>query len=122
MRRLMLAACLLLAATSSNAQINAQTLTLAGVRDCLSDAISNNAMEDNGSAIIFSCSADKAKALYNFLGRKVRAEVVQDRNGKFENRPFGNNACYHRVEDEGGNTADDFRCDLIMAIGDALSE
>jgi hypothetical protein len=122
MSRLVLVACFLLAATSSYAQINAQTLTLAGVRDCLSDAISNNAMEDNGSAIVFSCSADKAKTLYNFLGRKVRAEVVQDHNGKFENRPFGNSACYHRVEDEGGNTADDFRCDLILAIGDALSE
>jgi hypothetical protein len=79
-------------------------------------------VESGGSVIIFSCTAAKAKTLYNFLGRRIRAEVVQDRNGKFENRQFGNSACYHRVEDQSGKTADEFRCDLIMPIGDLLSE
>jgi hypothetical protein len=122
MKRLLLVGCFLLTSTSGYPQINAHTLTLAGVRDCVMDAVGNNATEDDGSAIIFSCSADKAKTLYNFLGRKVRAEAVQDHNGRFENRPFGNSACYHRIEDASGKTADDFRCDLIMTIGDALSE
>jgi hypothetical protein len=122
MRRLLLVGCFLLTSTSGYPQINAHTLTLAGVRDCVMDAVGNNATEDDGSAIIFSCSADKAKTLYNFLGRKVRAEAVQDHNGRFENRPFGNSACYHRIEDASGKTADDFRWDLIMTIGDALSE
>jgi hypothetical protein len=76
----------------------------------------------NGDAVIFSCSAAKAKVLYNFLGNKIRTEVVVDRNGKFDNRQFGNNACYHRVEDQNGKAADDFRCDLSLTIGDALSE
>jgi hypothetical protein len=122
MRRLLLVGCFLLASTSGYSQIDAHTLTLAGVRDCVMDAVGNNAMENDGSAIIFSCSAAKAKTLYNFLGRNVRAETVQDRNGRFENRAFGNSACYHQVEDASGKTADDFRCDLIMTIGDALSE
>jgi hypothetical protein len=91
---------------------------MAGVRDCLVEAASANAVEDDGSALVFSCSDAKAKTLYNFLGRKIPAEVVQDRNGKFENRPFGNSACYHRIEDERGKAADDFRCDLILTIGD----
>jgi len=97
-------------------------LTLAGVSDCIAEAIATNSVERDGSIIIFSCNAAKARTLYNFLGRRIRADVVQDRNGKFENRQFGNSACYHRVEDESGKTADEFRCDLIMPIGDVLSE
>jgi hypothetical protein len=58
----------------------------------------------------------------HFLGKKIRAEVVYDRNGRFENRAFGNSACCHRIEDESGKTADEFRCDLIMAIGDMLGD
>jgi len=122
MKKLAVAICFALISSSSYAQINPKGLTLAGVSDCLKEAIGTSSVEDNGSVIVFSCSAAKAKTLYNFIGRKVRAEVVQDRNGKFENRQFGNNACYHRVEDPNGKAADDFRCDLIMAIGDALSE
>ena len=72
--------------------------------------------------VIFFCSAAKARILYNFLGSKVHADVVRDSNGKFENRQFGNNACYHRIEDPSGKAADDFRCDLLLMIGDALSD
>jgi hypothetical protein len=104
-------------ATSSYAQINERTLTVAGLSDCITEAIATNSVADEGSVIIFSCNAAKAKTLYNFLGRGIRTEVVHDRNGKFENRPFGNSACYHLVEDQSGKTADEFRCDLIMAIG-----
>jgi hypothetical protein len=107
---------------STHAQINPKALTLAGVSDCIKEAIGTNSVEDNGPVIIFSCEATKAKTLYNFLGRKVHAEIVQDRNGKFENRQFGNNACYHRVEDPSGKPADDFRCDLILTIGEILGE
>jgi len=114
--------CLLLVNTSSHAQIGPKELTLAGVSDCIQEAIGTSSMENNGPVIIFFCSAAKAKTLYNFLGRKVRAEVVQDNNGKFENRQFGNSACYHRIEDPGGKAADDFRCDLILTIGDVLSD
>jgi hypothetical protein len=107
---------------SAYAQINPQALTLAGVTDCVKEAIGTSSVEDNGSVIIFSCSAAKAKTLYNFLGRKVRAQIVQDRNGKFENRQFGSNACYHQIEDANGKAADDFRCDLVLAIGDILGD
>jgi hypothetical protein len=120
MRRLAVVSCFVFAATSSYAQINAKTLTLAGVSDCITEAVATNSVQDDGPVIIFSCNATKAKTLYNFLGRRIRAEVVQDRNGKFENRQFGNSACYHRIEDQSGNTADEFRCDLIMTIGDVL--
>jgi hypothetical protein len=122
MRRLAVVSCVVFLATSSHAQINAQTLTLAGVGDCIAEAIASDSVESGGSVIIFSCNAAKAKTLYNFLGRRIRAEVVQDRNGKFENRQFGNSACYHRIEDQSGKTADEFRCDLIMPIGDLLNE
>ena len=114
--------CFVLASALADAQINPQALTLAGVSDCIKEAIATGSVEDGGPAIIYSCSEAKAKTLYNFLARKVRAEIVQDRNGKFENRHFGNSACYHRVEDSSGKAADDFRCDLILAIGDVLSE
>jgi hypothetical protein len=107
---------------SAYAQINPQALTVAGLSDCIKDAIATGSIEDSSPVIIYSCSEAKAKTLYNFLGRKVRAEIIQDPNGKFENRHFGNSACYHRVEDPGGKAADDFRCDLILAIGDILSE
>ena len=119
MRRLAVASWVVVVGTSSgHAQINTRTLTLAGVSDCLAEAIATNSVVDDGSVIIFSCNAAKAKTLYNFLGKKIAAEVVYDRNGKFENRTFGNSACYHRVEDQSGKTTDEFRCDLIMAIGD----
>jgi hypothetical protein len=111
-----------LAGAPSYAQISPQALTLAGVNDCIREAISIGSVEGDDAVLIFSCTAVKAKTLYNFLGRKVRAEIVQDRNGKFENRHFGNNACYHRVEDPSGKAADEFRCDLILTIGDILSE
>ena len=111
-----------LASAPGYAQISPQALTLAGLNDCIKEAISTGSVEGDDAVLIFSCSAVKAKILYNFLGRKVRAEIVQDRNGKFENRHFGNNACYHRVEDPNGKAADEFRCDLILTIGDILSE
>jgi hypothetical protein len=127
MRRLTLAsaigfAAVAYAATPGTAQISARSLTLAGVSDCIAEAIATNAVDDDGAIIIFSCNAAKAKTLYNFLGKKIRAEVVEDRNGKFENRAFGNSACYHRIQDQSGNAADEFRCDLILAVGEALGE
>ncbi len=127
MRRLTVASSIIfaaaaLAAAPGAAQINARTLTMAGLSDCLAEAIATKAVDDDGAVVVFSCTAAKAKTLYNFLGKKVRAEVVQDRNGKFENRAFGNSACYHRIEDPSGNPADEFRCDLILAIGEALGE
>jgi hypothetical protein len=114
--------CFVFVSPASYAQINPQALTLAGLSDCLKEALVTGSVDDSGPVIVYSCSEAKAKTLYNFLGRKVRAQVVQDRNGKFENRQFGNNACYHRVEEPDGKTADDFRCDLILTIGDILSE
>jgi len=114
--------CFMLVTASGYTQVNPQALTLAGVSDCMKEAIGTSSVEDNGSAIVFSCSAAKAKTLYNFLGRKVHAQIVQDRNGKFENRQFGNSACYHRIEDPNGKVADDFRCDLTLVVGDILSD
>jgi hypothetical protein len=122
MTRLATVICCVLVAASAHAQISPPSMTLSGVSDCIREAIGTGSVEGNGTGLIFSCSAAKAKALYNFLGRKIRAEVVQDRNGKFENRQFGNSACYHRVQDQTGKAADDFRCDLIMVVGEALSD
>jgi hypothetical protein len=114
--------CLLVVTASANAQTSPRTMTLSGMSDCIKDAIGTGSVEDNGNVLIYPCTAAKAKALYNFLGQKIRADVVQDLNGKFENRAFGNNACYHRIEDQNGKTADDFRCDLIVTIGDELKD
>jgi hypothetical protein len=122
MRRLAIIFCLVLVTAPSYAQIGAKDLTLAGVSDCIKDAIGTGSVENNGPVVVFFCSAAKARILYNFLGAKVHADVVQDSNGKFENRQFGNNACYHRIEDPSGKAADDFRCDLLLTIGDALSD
>jgi hypothetical protein len=114
--------CLVLLTGPSDAQISPRELTRAGLIDCMREAIGTSSVEDNGAFITLSCSAAKAKTLFNFLGRKVPIDVVQDKNGKFENRQFGNNACYHRIEDPGGLPADDFRCDLILAIGEVLGD
>jgi hypothetical protein len=110
------------AATPGATQIDAATLTLAGVSDCVAEAIATNAVDGDGSIVVFSCTAAKARTLYNFLGRKIRTEVVQERNGKFENRAFGSGACYHHIEDSDGNAADEFRCDLILSVGEAPGE
>ena len=83
---------------------------------------SSSSVKANDDLLIFSCSNAKAKILYNFLGNKIPAEAVLDRNGKFDNRQFGNNACYQRVEDQNGKATDEFRCDLILTIGDKLSD
>ena len=111
-----------LISASVNAQTNPQAMILSGLSDCIKDAIATSSVKANGDILIFSCSAAKAKILYNFIGNKIQAEVVLDRNGKFDNRQFGNNACYHRVEDQSGKAADEFRCDLILTIGDTLGE
>jgi hypothetical protein len=111
-----------LAKTPVVAQINAATLTSAGVVDCIAEAIATNAVDGDGSVVIFSCTAAKARTLYNFLGRKIRAELVQERNGKFESRAFGSGACYHHIEDSDGKAADEFRCDLILSVGEAPGE
>jgi hypothetical protein len=120
MSRLVAVFCIVLVATSLDAQTDPQAMILSGLGDCIKEAISS--VDVNDDVLTFSCAGDKAKILYNLLGNKVRAEVVQDRNGKFENRPFGNNACYHRIEDQNGKRSDDFRCDLLMTIGNALSK
>ena len=111
-----------LMAASVNAQTDSQAMILSGLSDCIRDAIATSSVKVNDDILIFSCSAGKAKILYNFLGNKIPAEAVLDRNGKFDNRQFGNNACYQRVEDQNGKATDEFRCDLILTIGDKLSE
>jgi hypothetical protein len=120
MRRLIFVIYLVLIAAPSHAEIGEKELVLAGVNDCIKEAIGTSSVESNGPVIVYYCGSDKAKTLYNFLGKAVRAEIVQDSNGKFENRPFGNNACYHRLEDPAGKAADDFRCDLFLTLGDVL--
>src|SRR3974390_3100220 len=80
--------------TSVNAQTEPHAMILSGLSDCIKDAIASSSIKVNGDILILSCSAAKAKILYNFLSNKIPAEVVLDRNGKFENRQFGNNACY----------------------------
>ena len=122
MIRLAAAACFVLISNSAHAQMGPQAMTLSGVSDCMKEAIGNSSVEQNGNALFFSCEAAKAKVLFNLLGRKIQVEVVQDRNGKFENRPFGNNTCYHRIEDPNGKPADDFRCDLVLLTGELLSD
>jgi len=122
MCRLAMIFCLVMMTTPGHTQIGAKELTLAGVSDCIKEAIGTGAVESNGPIVIFSCSAAKARILYNFLGAKIHADVVHDSNGKFDNRQFGNSACYHRTEDPSGKPADDFRCDLLLTIGDALSD
>jgi hypothetical protein len=120
--RLIAVLCFAIAATSLDAQTGPQGMLLSAISDCIKDAVGLRSVEVGDEAAAFSCEGAKAKILYNFLGNKIRSEVVLDRNGKFENRAFGNNACYHRVEDENGKRADEFRCDLIMTIGDALTK
>jgi hypothetical protein len=106
--------------TQGYAQSAPKGMVLSGIGDCIKEALATGSVEDNGNSLFLSCHGGKAKMLYNFLDQKVRVEVVQDRNGKFENRAFGNSACYHRVEDQSGKVADDFRCDLVLVIGDVL--
>jgi hypothetical protein len=120
MRKLAMIICSTLAASPGQGQISANELTYAAINDCMKEAIGTGSVDSSGAIIVFFCNAEKAKTLYNFLGRKVHAEIVQDRNGKFENRQFGNNACYHRNEDANGKFADEFRCDLILVIGDTM--
>src|SRR5262249_15125752 len=122
MRRFAMTISFVLAGVPGYAQISPQALTLAGINDCIKEALDAGSVEDDVIALFFPCSTDNDKPLYNFVGRKVRAEIVQDRNEKFENRLFENNAFYPRVEDPSGKTADDFRCDLILTIGEILSE
>ena len=122
MIRIVAVAAILLISTSARAQIGPQAVTSSGISDCMKEAIGNSSVEQNGNALFFSCSETKARVLFNLLARKIQVEVIQDRNGKFENRPFGNNACYHRIEDATGKQADDFRCDLILLIGNSLAD
>lgn len=110
----------ILVAASAGAQSDPQSMTMSALLDCLKDATSAGEVDRGDTVLVFSCSAAKAKVLYNFLGRKIKTEVIIERNGKFENRQFGGSACYHRIEDQTGRAADDFRCDLILAIGDVL--
>ena len=105
-----------LIAASVDAQTDSQAMILSGLSDCIRDAIASSSVKANGDLLIFSCSNAKA------IGNKIPTEVVLDRNGKFDNRQFGNNACYHRVEDQNGKATDEFRCDLMLTIGDKLSE
>jgi hypothetical protein len=107
---------------SAAAQPTPKAMTLSAVIDCIKEAIAAGAVEQDSDVVALACTATKAKSLYNFLGRNIQAEIVHDRNGKFENRKFGNNACYHRIEDSTGKAADEFRCDLIIVVGDALSK
>lgn len=122
MRALLATLPLLLIAAPAGTQTGPQSMTVAAFMECLKDAVSGGDVDQGDGIVAFSCSAAKAKVLYNFLGRKIKAEIVNDRNGKFENRQFAGSACYHRIADDAGKTVDDFRCDLILAVGDALQD
>lgn len=122
MRALLATLPFLLVAAQAGAQTGPQSVTMAAFMECMKDAVSSGDVDQGDGILAFSCSAAKAKVLYNFLGRKIKAEMVIDRNGKFENRQFAGSACYHRIEDDSGKAVDDFRCDLILAVGDALQD
>ena len=122
MKRLVTGAILFAVSAFVHAEIGPQAVTASGISDCIKEAIESSSVAQNGNALFFSCSEARAKVLFNLLARKVQLEIVQDRNGKFENRQFGNNACYHRVEDVAGKPADDFRCDVIVLVGDSLAD
>jgi hypothetical protein len=122
MRRLFATVAFILVAAPAGTQTGPQSMTMSALLDCVKDATSAGDVDHGDTALVFSCSATKAKVLYNFLGRKIKTEIIIDRNGKFENRQFGGSACYHRIEDQTGKAADDFRCDLILAIGDTLED
>ena len=122
MKRIVAVAIFSIISTCVHAQIGPQAVTSSGISDCIKEAIGNSTVEQNGNVLSFSCSETRAKVLFNLLARKIQLEVVQDRNGKFENRQFGNNACYHRIEDAAGKPADDFRCDVIVLVGDLLAD
>jgi hypothetical protein len=122
MKRLSLVCCSALFSFSAHAEISPKSMTLSALSDCMREAIETGSVEENGNVLFLSCSGARAKALYNFIGRKIRTEIVRDRNGRFENRPFGNSTCYHRIEDAGAKVTDDFRCDLVMIVGEALSD
>ena len=111
---------LILLTAPAGAQTGPQSMTISALVDCVKDATAAGAVDHGDTVLVFSCSTAKAKVLYNFLGRKIKAELVDDRNGKFENRQFGGSACYHRIADQAGKAADDFRCDLILPIGEVL--
>ncbi|WP_315739234.1 MULTISPECIES: hypothetical protein [unclassified Bradyrhizobium] len=120
MKKFIMFICLALPSVSAAAEVGSKDLIVASINDCLKEAVSAGGLEDGGDAIILACKGDKAHVLFNMLGGKIRAEIVQDKNGKFENRPFGNNTCYHRIEDAGGKTSDEFRCDLVLVTGDVF--
>lgn len=113
---------LLFVTGSAAAQPTPKAMTLSAVIDCIKDAITAGTVDQDSDVVALACTATKAKSLYNFLDQSIQAEIVHDRNGKFENRKFGNNACYHRVEDSTGKAADEFRCDLIVVVGDAFGK
>jgi len=122
MRMLLAIVLFIMVAAPAGAQNGPQSITMSALLDCLKDATSAGDVDRGDTVLVFSCSAAKAKVLYNFLGRKIKTEVIIDRNGKFENRQFGGSACYHRIEDQTGKAADDFRCDLFLAVGDVLAD
>ena len=122
MKKLALIICLAVPSVCAGAEVGWKDLVVASMSDCLKEAMAAAALEDGGDAIILACRGDKARILFNMLGEKIHAELVQDKNGKFENRPFGNNTCYHRIEDAGGKPSNEFRCDLVLVTGDALKD
>jgi hypothetical protein len=71
-----------LIAASVDAQTDPQAIILSALSDCIRDAIASSSVKANDDLLIFSCSNAKAKILYNFLGNKIPAEAVLDRNGK----------------------------------------
>jgi len=112
MNKFALVICLLLVSASSHAQL-ATEFTIAGVTDCMKEAIETNSVENSGGVVVFSCNTVKARTLFNFLGRKIRIEVVQDKNGKFENRQLETTRVTTGSKIPAAKAADEFRCDLV---------
>src|SRR5262249_1724357 len=110
MRRFAMIIPFVLVGVPGYAQISPQALTLAGVNDCIKEVLAAGSVKNDGIVLILPCSAAKAKILYNFVGKKIRVEIVKDHNKKFENRHFENNAFYPGVKNPSEKTADEFRC------------
>lgn len=121
MRRVLFAAAISLLAGKATA-ITISTPLIDSAASCITQSVEANRISKNGEYVQFACVGSSAKKMFDQLSRSVASQIVDDQNGTFDNRPFGQSACYHGIKGANGNSDSWFRCDLNLEIGAPLDQ
>jgi len=104
---------LALSNSTAMAQIAVKTPSTELYSRCLSEAIANNEVKNEGNQFSYSCLGATAKSWYETL---TGEKAVHDKNGLFVARYYGDTGyCAHQIEDPSGIPVSAYICEIVTS-------